>query len=161
MTTMNHDVSTALMTGSDLAPITPFPYFTESGLNRVRQMYAALVPTRTSLAVLFALDAAQTAATDQWVSFFIETASAQLIWDQRPTGVLSEQDAVWLLARFDEAPTLSVMALLVRVVDEAHRMPTWLPAAVRHRAALFRSAAATATGLTTPRKDVAYLRLVA
>jgi hypothetical protein len=161
MTTMNNDVSKALQDGGATTSFTPFSNFTASGLDRVRQMYAALVPTRASLAVLFALDAAQTEPTEQWTAFFIETASAQVIWETRPTGVLNDQDARWALARFDEAPSLAIIALLIRVTEEAHRLPAWFAAEVKDRAALFHKAAATAAGLSSRKKSVPYLRLVA
>ena len=139
--------------------LTPFSNLTSDGLDRVRRMYAHLAPNRETLAVLFALQAAQTAPTDEWTSFFVETGSAQLIWDERPTGTLSEDDAHWLLARFDEAPSIAVMGLLVRVLEEAHRSPGWFPASVRQRAALFRPVS-TQDGSTTLR-SAAHLRLVA
>ncbi len=137
--------------------LTPFQNFTTSGLDRVRAIYAALLPTRDTLAVLFALQAAQTAPTPEWTAFFIETASAQLIWDERPTGTLTEMDACWLLARFDEAPSLAVLGLLARVLEEAHRVPHWFVAAVRHRAALF-SPGARSDG---SKRSMGHLRLVA
>lgn len=147
--------------GADIEPITPFPNFSADALDEVRRMYAALPPTRESLAILFALDAAQTAPTEAWAGFFIETASAQMIWDERPTGTVCEDDARWMLGWFDEAPSLTLLALLVRVLDEAHRTPAWFAAAVRQRATLFRAADPAASPAKPAGKKVAYLRLVA
>ena len=141
--------------------ITPFPNFSEQGLNRIRQMHSALVPTRELLTLLFSIDAAQTDPTDEWMGFFVEAVSGQLIWDERPTGILSEQDAAWVLARFDEAPGLSVLAVLVRLLEEAHRSPSWFEGAVRQRASLFRTTTATDGTAQVVMKPVRHLRLVA
>ena len=154
----SNQITTFKNTG--LEPITPFPNFSAEGLEDVRRLYAALPPTRDSLAVLFALDAAQTAPTEAWAGFFIETASAQLIWDERPTGTVREDDARWMLGWFDEAPSLTLLALLVRVLEEAHRLPSWFAAAVRQRATLFR-ATDPASPPKANGKKVSYLRLVA
>ena len=138
--------------------LVPFRNLTAEGLRRVRQMYAALVPTRATLESLFALDAAQTAPTENWLTFFVEVASAHVIWDERPTGRVSEEDARWLLAQFDRRPSASTLAVLTRVVEEAPQAPAWMQAAVRHRACAFdanRDAAAP-----QPRPG-AHLRLVA
>lgn len=141
------------------APLAPFPNFTAQGLDRLRQMYAALPSSREALAALFTVQAAQTAPNEQWTRFFIETASAQLIWDERPTGTLTEGDASWLLDRFDEAPSIEVLGLLARVLEEAHRVPAGFPAAVRQRAAFFKPRGATCDAL--PRGGAAtHLRLV-
>lgn len=139
------------------APLTPFEGLSHHGLDRVRQMYAALAPTRDTLAVLFSLQAAQTEPSDAWVNFFIEIASDFLIWDERPTGFLSESNAQWVLARFDDAPSLAVLGLMVRLLDEAHHLPIWFLAAVRQRAALFMAETAASA---SPRKRSSHLRLV-
>jgi sulfur relay (sulfurtransferase) DsrF/TusC family protein len=138
--------------------IAPFPSFTAQGLDRLRRMYAAMPPSREALQALFAVQAAQTAPSEEWTAFFIETASAQLIWDERPTGVLTEADARWLLERFDDAPSMEVLGLLARVLEEAHQVPRSFPAEVRERAALFRLP--RASDLAAARQQTPYLRLV-
>jgi hypothetical protein len=80
-----------------------------------------------------------------------------LIWDERPTGTVSQADGAWVLARFDEAPTLSVLAILVRIVEEAHTIPPGFLTEVRQRAALFGSLG----GPVMMPKPVPHLRLVA
>lgn len=147
--------------GTNLAqavPFAPFPNFTAQGLDRLRQMYAALPSSREALGALFAVQAAQTAPNEQWTTFFIETASAQLIWDERPTGTLTEDDATWLLERFDEAPAIETLALLARVLEEAQNVPNSFPRAVRQRAAAFKSRDAEPDGAV--RRRPSYLRLV-
>lgn len=138
---------------------TPFKSLTDAALARIRQLYDAVPPTREALNALFAVDAAQTQPTDAWIGFFVETACAQLIWDDRPTGTLTSTDAGWVLARFDEAPSLATLSLLVRLLEEAVRLPPSFAGQVRQRAALF-GAKPTMAGEDKP-KSVPYLRLVA
>ena len=139
-------------------PIKPFSHFSRTGLNHVREVYAALSPNRDTLDVLFSLDAAQTAPTEDWVRFFIEISCAQLIWDERPTGTLSEADARWALRKFDDAPSLAILAILVRLAEEAHQRPSWYEAEVRQRAALFSNLLHPRASAKT--RSVPYLRLV-
>lgn len=138
---------------------TPFKSLTDTALARIRQIYDSVPPSREALTALFAVDAAQTQPTDAWIGFFVETACAQLVWDDRPTGTLTETDAAWVLARFDEAPSFATLALLVRLLEEAVRLPPTFAAQIRQRAALF-SARSTASRDDKP-KSVPYLRLVA
>lgn len=140
--------------------IQPFRNLTEEALSGIRQIYASLPGSRETLDVLFAIDAAQTDPTEAWVGFFVEAASGNLIWDERPTGTLTTADARWVLDRFDHAPTLAGMALLVRLSDEATKLPPEFPAEVRRRAALFTTFEG-ALATRTKKTAVPYLRLVA
>ncbi len=139
--------------------ITPFQNLTDKALHGIRQIYDSMPSTRAALEVLFAVDAAQTNPTDAWIGFFVETACAQMIWDERPTGTIRGEDADWVLGRFDEAPTLSTLALLVRLVEEAQRIPPTFAAEVRRRAEFFSTLMPGA--VKKERKPVSYLRLVA
>lgn len=138
-------------------PIKPFSHFSTTGLDHVRQVYAALSPNRETLDVLFSLDAAQTDPTEEWIRFFIETACDQLIWVERPTGRLTEADALWALRKFDDAPSLAILAILVRLAEEAHYRPSWYEGEVRQRAALFSNLLRPASAKA---RAVPYLRLV-
>ena len=120
MTAMMTDGSTMGKLEAMSAAIAPFSNLTDVALGNIRRVYEALTPNRETLAVLFSLDAAQTDPTDQWITFFVETASSQLIWDERPTGTVSAADAAWVLARFDDAPSLAILAVLVLA---AHASP--------------------------------------
>jgi hypothetical protein len=57
-----------------------------------------------------------------------------VVWHARPTGIVNDAKAEWLLARADECASLEAMAALVNVLAEAHRVPQWFVAAVRARA---------------------------
>ena len=137
-----------------------FPVSRKPGWITSGGVYQALIPNRHTLAILFALDAAQTEPSERWIRFFVETASAQLIWDERPTGTVTNDDASWVLARFDDAPSLAVLAILVRISEEAQHLPIWFIGEVRRRATLF-SNLAEKHGLHPKPKGVPHLRLVA
>ena len=144
--------------GAGTATIAPFRSLTDTALRNIRQIYDAVPPTRATLEVLFAVDAAQTAPTEAWIGYFVETAAAQLIWDERPTGTVTAATAAWVLRKFDEAPTLSSLALLVRLIEEAQAVPAEFGADVRRRAALFSTLCEEKRARST---SVPYLRLVA
>ena len=56
------------------------------------------------------------------------------LWQARPTGLLNETQAEWLLEQADSCMTVNALATLVNVLGEAHRAPRWFLAAVRARA---------------------------
>ena len=84
---------------------------------------------------MFALEASPALKCAEWTAFFVETITDHVVWQSRPTGVVNESQAEWLLARADAAASLNALALLVNVLAEGHRVPMWLLAAVRARAA--------------------------
>jgi hypothetical protein len=57
-----------------------------------------------------------------------------IVWQSRPTGVVNEAQAEWLIARADKCMSIAALAALVNVVAEAHRVPPRFPAAVQARA---------------------------
>ena len=72
---------------------------------------------------------------EEWTAFFVEAITDLVVWQARPTGVIDAANADWLMAQADATRTINSFALLVNVLAEAHRIPAWLPAAVRGRAA--------------------------
>lgn len=71
----------------------------------------------------------------EWRDFFIDAIVDFLIWQQRPSGVLNEFQAEWLVSQADATRTFTAFATLVATLEEAHRTPGWFAAAVRGRAA--------------------------
>ena len=61
--------------------------------------------------------------------------NARLVWEARPTGIIDEEKAEWLLDHVDRAASLNGLAVLVNVLAEAHKVPLWLVSAARARAA--------------------------
>ncbi len=70
----------------------------------------------------------------EWSEFFVDTILDYLLWQQRPSAMLNEPKAEWLMGQVDRPCTLAAFALLVAVLEEAQRTPGWFLAAVRGRA---------------------------
>ncbi|HEX4765141.1 MAG TPA: hypothetical protein VH414_02585 [Lichenihabitans sp.] len=99
-----------------------------------REVFAQHAPSRIEIEDLFAIDAVAQPKGEAWAEFFVEAVTDFVVWGQRPTGLVEEADAHWLLAKVDAAKTVSSFAVLVNILDQAHRVPRWFPAAVRSRA---------------------------
>ena len=70
-----------------------------------------------------------------WSAFFTEMLVDHLVWGERPTGELRQDGAEWLLAEVDQQPTTAGLSLLVEVLEEAPKVPSWYPAAIRRHLA--------------------------
>ena len=90
--------------------------------------------SREEADALFALECADNAKAPAWDDLFIDTITRHCVWEMRPTGVVNEAQAEWLIQAADRARTPNAFAVLVNVLDEAHRVPQWLTAAVKARA---------------------------
>ena len=53
---------------------------------------------------------------------------------------MTDEEAQWLIERADACQSIEALAALVNVLAEAHRAPQWFVAAVRARAAQWRTA---------------------
>ena len=91
--------------------------------------------TRAEAEALFEIDAAPSAKPESWTALFVEALTDHIVWQSRPTGIVSPAQASWLLDRADGAQTLTRLALLVNVLAEAHQVPASFLAAVKERAA--------------------------
>jgi hypothetical protein len=108
----------------------------------VRQLRRALFEdeavSRDEAIALFALEQAQRQAQHppcaEWTAFFIECLTDHVVWQARPTGIISNEQAEWLSLQADAVNSLNSFALLANVLAEAHRAPQWFVAAVRARA---------------------------
>ena len=83
---------------------------------------------------LFALERAGVAVGREWTEFFVEMITDHVVWQSRPSGIVSENQAEWLIERADSCASVNALAVLVNVLSEAHRAPRWFLAAVRGRA---------------------------
>ena len=90
--------------------------------------------TQDEADALFSIERAVRPDCREWRDFFIDAIVDFLIWQQRPSGVLNEAQAEWLMSRADSTKTLTAFATLVATLEEAHRTPGWFAAAVRGRA---------------------------
>lgn len=91
--------------------------------------------TQDEADALFSIERAVRPDCREWRDFFIDAIVDFLIWQQRPSGVLNEAQAEWLMSRADSTKTLTAFATLVATLEEAHRTPGWFAAAVRGRVA--------------------------
>ena len=99
-----------------------------------REVFADGVVTREAAEELFAVERAKIAKAPEWTDFFVEMITDYALWQARPTGLLNETQAEWLLEQADSCMTVNALATLVNVLGEAHRAPRWFLAAVRARA---------------------------
>lgn len=103
----------------------------------IRQLRRALFEdepvSQDEIRALFDLERVQNAPCVEWTEFFIECVTDHVVWQRRPTGVVSGEHAEWLLREADRCRPVTAVALLANVLAEAHRAPEWLVAAVRAR----------------------------
>jgi hypothetical protein len=91
--------------------------------------------TRAEAEALFEIDAAPSQKPESWTALFVEALTDHIVWQSRPTGVVSHEQADWVLDRAAQAQTLTRLALLVNILAEAHAVPASFVATVRARAA--------------------------
>ena len=99
-----------------------------------RDLFGDGVLTQEEADALFDLERAARPECPDWGEFFVGSIVDHLLWQQRPSGVLNEAQAEWLISQVDRTRTPAAFAILVAVLDEAHRVPGWFEAAVRGRA---------------------------
>ncbi len=100
-----------------------------------REVFAEGEVTRDTADELFAVARARMDNAPEWTELFVELITDYIVWQSRPTGVVADADAQWLIARADECRSVEALAVLVNVLGEAHRAPQWFITAVRARAA--------------------------
>jgi hypothetical protein len=99
-----------------------------------REVFADGTVSREAADELFAVESAGVALSPEWTEFFVEMITEHVVWQSRPTGVVNESQAEWLIERADSCSTVNALATLVNILSEAHRAPRWFLAAVRARA---------------------------
>ena len=98
--------------------------------------------SRDEADALFALERSPAAKDEAWTAFFVEAITSHAVWDLRPTGVVNESQGEWLIQAADRAGTPAAFAVLLNVLEAAHRVPMWFSAAVKARAGRRMDAAA-------------------
>ncbi len=99
-----------------------------------REVFADGDVSREAADELFAVERSKAVKAPEWTAFFVEMITEHVVWQSRPTGIVNEAQAEWLIARADESRSLDALAVLVNVLAEAHRVPQWFVSAVRARA---------------------------
>jgi hypothetical protein len=98
-----------------------------------REVFADGEVSRDAANELFAVECANIEKCPEWTAFLVEMVAEHVVWQSRPTGVVSESQAEWLIAQTDACRSIGALAALVNVLVEAHRAPQWLAAAARAR----------------------------
>jgi hypothetical protein len=100
-----------------------------------REVFADGAVSREAAEELFAVERAGVARTPEWTELLVEMITEHVVWQSRPTGVVDEEQAEWLIELADSCASANALALLVNVLSEAQRAPRWFLDAVRARAA--------------------------
>ena len=120
---------------ASIAALAARPVLTEEDVTHLRRRVLRFgCVTRAEAEALFEIDAAPCAKPESWTPLFVEALTDHIVWQSRPTGVVSLEQAAWLLARADGAKTLNRLALLVNILAEAHQVPASFLASVKERA---------------------------
>ncbi|MGE3245520.1 MAG: hypothetical protein AB7F96_00635 [Beijerinckiaceae bacterium] len=107
----------------------------EDVLRLRREVFAEGCISRDDAEALFALERSGIANSPEWTAFFVEAITDHAVYQARPTGVVNTPQAEWLIEQVDRTKTITALAALINILAEAHRVPQWLPAAARGRAA--------------------------
>jgi hypothetical protein len=99
-----------------------------------REVFNSGEVSREAADELFEVECAGVSRGREWTELFVEMITEHVVWEARPTGVINEDQAEWLISRCDDCRTVNALAVLVNVLSEAHRAPRWFLAAVRARA---------------------------
>jgi hypothetical protein len=134
-------LSEAIMSQSEsprasIAALAARPILTDEDVTKIRRRVLRFgFVTRPEAEALFEIDAAPSQKPESWTTLFVEAITDHVVWQSRPTGVVSPEQAEWVLARVDEASTPTRLAVLVNILAEAHSVPATFLSAVKARAA--------------------------
>ena len=88
-----------------------------------REVFADGAVSREAADELFLVERAGVAQTSAWTELFVEMITEHVVWQSRPTGIVDEKQAEWLIERADSCASVNALAALVNVLGEAHRAP--------------------------------------
>ncbi|MFM9975056.1 MAG: hypothetical protein ACKVON_10850 [Beijerinckiaceae bacterium] len=94
--------------------------------------------SREEAEALFTMDRYGFIGGDDWLCFAVKAVTHFVVWDSRPTGHVTEQDADWLIGLVGDKPTAFGRAVLFALVREAESVPPRISELVM-RAAVGRS----------------------
>jgi hypothetical protein len=121
---------------ASIAALAMRPVLTEDDVNKLRRRVLRFgFVTRAEAEALFEIDAAPSVKCEAWTALFVEAITDHVVWQSRPTGVVSPEQAEWVLSRVDRAQTVTRLALLVNILGEAHSVPKDFLTQVKLRAA--------------------------
>lgn len=100
-----------------------------------REVFAHGAVNQDDAEDLFAMERVLSGQFDAWTEFFVEAITDFTVWQMRPTGIVSEEQAQWLMDQVDRTKSVTALSALCNILAEADRVPAWLPAAARGRLA--------------------------
>jgi hypothetical protein len=100
-----------------------------------REVFANREVSRELADELFAVVRADMNNAPEWKEFFVDMIAEHVVRQAEQPGVVSDEAAVWLMARVDECKAVEALAALVNVCAEARRAPDWFVAGAKQRAA--------------------------
>jgi hypothetical protein len=106
----------------------------EIDAKKLRRELATQDLSRDAADALFAVEYLGGRKSPEWTEFFANVIVDHIVWQSRPTGVISEAQAHWLIERADACKSTGALTALVAVLTDAHSAPGWLAGAVRERA---------------------------
>ena len=77
-----------------------------------REVFADGEVTRETADELFAVARARMNNAPEWVELFVELMTDYVVWQLRPTGVVTDEEAQWLIGRADECKSIEALAAL-------------------------------------------------
>jgi hypothetical protein len=107
----------------------------EIDARRLRREFATQEISRDAADALFAVEYLGGRKSPEWTEFFADAIVDHIVWQSRPTGIVNDAQAEWLIERADACKSMGALAVLVAVLTEAHSAPEWLASVVRDRAA--------------------------
>ncbi|RUW72024.1 hypothetical protein, partial [Mesorhizobium sp. M1E.F.Ca.ET.063.01.1.1] len=96
-----------------------------------REVFADGVVSRGEAEALFALDQTARDKCPEWALFFVEAVTDYIVYQEKPEGYISEENAGWLvrtISRDGMVDSRTELELLVHVLEEAKSSPSQLSA---------------------------------
>lgn len=92
------------------------------------EVFADGLMTRHEAQILLELDNACMDACPEWNAFLTEAVSDYIVHQERPSGYVSQDNAVWLEKTLDACGSRTAVAVLVHVLEKAKSAPEGLSA---------------------------------
>src|SRR5271165_1925687 len=90
-----------------------------------REVFADGEVTRASAEELFAVAGAGINNSPEWIELFVELITDHVVWQSRPTGVVSDEEAWWMIERADACQSVEALAAMV-TTSTGREIGLWL-----------------------------------
>lgn len=110
------------MTGSAALRRMPDMSFSAAALDIAPVNFRPLL-NRREIEQLFAMDRSRQEYDGVWQAYFVEQIVEFVVHGRRPTGIITQEDADWLVEQFGDTPSPTIPALVRCLVAEAENVP--------------------------------------